>query len=84
MAIDAKYGRVEIPGIPDDEPVFILRAQDATAPDAVSLYRGLARAAGASGDHLNAIERARGILVRWQQEHGSKTPDTRGGQEREG
>lgn len=31
MARAGKYGNVEIPGIPDDEPVYILRAQDSCA-----------------------------------------------------
>lgn len=28
MAIEKKYGTLDIPGIPADEPIFILRAQD--------------------------------------------------------
>ena len=31
MARDGKYGDIEIPGIPDDEPIFVLRAQDVLA-----------------------------------------------------
>jgi len=28
MAVSGKYGKVSIPKIGDDEPIFILRAQD--------------------------------------------------------
>ena len=31
MAIENKYGELVIDGIPVDEPVFLLRSQDATA-----------------------------------------------------
>lgn len=43
MAIDNKYGRIEIPGIPDDEPVFVLRAQDALAVPTICHYSSLVR-----------------------------------------
>lgn len=38
MALDSKYGQVTVPGIPDDEPIFILRAQDATAISTIEDY----------------------------------------------
>ena len=28
MAISTKYGKIDIPNIADDEPIFVLRAQD--------------------------------------------------------
>ena len=36
MAIDSKYGKLNIPPIGDDEPVFILRARD---PFAIGVIR---------------------------------------------
>lgn len=42
MAISGKYGQIDIPKIKADEPVFILRAQDKLAQDAVELYKILA------------------------------------------
>ncbi len=42
MALSGKYGRVSIPRIGDDEPVFILRAQDALAEPAIEMYQLLA------------------------------------------
>ncbi len=42
MAISDKYGTLDIPKIADDEPVFILRAQDQLAAAAIEIYRILA------------------------------------------
>lgn len=42
MAISGKYGRINIPKIGADEPVFILRAQDKLAESALVMYRALA------------------------------------------
>lgn len=53
MAREAKYGNLTIPGIPDDEPVFIFRAQDQLAPVALEAYKaareGVGDIAGADG-----------------------------------
>jgi hypothetical protein len=42
MAISGKYGKLDIPRIGADEPVFILRAQDVLAGPMVEIYRVLA------------------------------------------
>ena len=42
MALSGKYGKVNIPRIAEDEPVFILRAQDKLAETAIEMYRLLA------------------------------------------
>ena len=47
MAISSKYGKVDIPGIDSDEPVFILRAQDRLAKPAMLMYQALAESHGA-------------------------------------
>jgi hypothetical protein len=39
MAISGKYGKISIPHIGENEPVFILRAQDRLAGDAIEMYR---------------------------------------------
>lgn len=39
MAISGKYGKLDIPKIGADEPVFILRAQDELADKAIQVYR---------------------------------------------
>ena len=46
MASSGKYGQLEIPGIPDGEPVFILRAQDRLAEKTVQIYQILAESHG--------------------------------------
>ncbi|MFO8011558.1 MAG: hypothetical protein R6U89_12260 [Dehalococcoidia bacterium] len=42
MAVSGKYGKIDIPKVGDDEPVFILRAQDMLAEPAIEMYKILA------------------------------------------
>ena len=42
MAVSGKYGRINIAKVGNDEPVFILRAQDALAMYAIEMYELLA------------------------------------------
>ena len=61
--------------IPEDEPVFILRAQDVVAPQVVDIWALAAHNAGASDDIVqHAYEHAK-LMRKWQAEHGSKVPD---------
>ncbi len=46
MAISSKYGKINIPRISEDEPIFILRAQDKLAEAALQMYGALARSHG--------------------------------------
>jgi hypothetical protein len=46
MAVSGKYGKLNIPKIGADEPVFILRAQDKLAETAIDIYRALAASHG--------------------------------------
>lgn len=46
MAWSRTYGRVNIPMIEDNEPVFILRGRDVLAQSAIEMYRLLAEAHG--------------------------------------
>ena len=48
MALSGKYGKLNISGIADDEPVFILRAQDVLAATAVKMYQLLAASHGST------------------------------------
>ncbi len=41
MALDSKYGTISISTIPDDEPVFVFRAQDVLALSVLAMYRQL-------------------------------------------
>ena len=42
MAVSGKYGKLNIPRVGDNEPVFVLRAQDKLAETAIEIYRLLA------------------------------------------
>ena len=46
MAISNKYGKINIPKVGPDEPVFILRAQDKLAEAAIQMYQSLAASHG--------------------------------------
>ena len=46
MAISTKYGKVDIPKIGSNEPVFILRAQDKLAEATIGMYRLLTASHG--------------------------------------
>ena len=48
MALSGKYGKLNIPGIAAEEPVFILRAQDSLAAMVVQIYQLLAASHGIS------------------------------------
>lgn len=48
MALSGKYGKLNIPGIAEGEPVFILRAQDRLSETAVRMYQLLAESHGSS------------------------------------
>lgn len=39
MAVSGKYGKIDIPKIGADEPIFILRAQDKLAEAMIEIYR---------------------------------------------
>ena len=51
MALSGKYGKVNIPNVGEDEPVFILRAQDNLAESAIEMYRTLAASHGSPVAH---------------------------------
>ena len=47
MVLSGKYGKIDIPNIGEDEPVFVLRARDKLAEHAIEMYRALAASHGA-------------------------------------
>lgn len=73
----ADYAPIQDPRglIPEDEPVFLLRAQDVTAPDVVEYWVMKARQAGASNDIIDAAKGQVDAMREWQREHGMKIPD---------
>jgi len=70
-AIDGKYGEITSskkefhPG----EPVFLLRAQDPIAPEAVDEYAMLCRSAGCHPEHVAAVIRHGDRIRDWQRAH---------------
>ena len=46
MAVSGKYGKLTIPRVGEEEPVFILRAQDKLAEPTIEMYRLLAASHG--------------------------------------
>jgi hypothetical protein len=74
---NGKFDHIQDPSgkIPADEPVFLLRGQDAIAPTAVRIYAQRAGAAGASPEFVKAAEDQADAMDQWQKEHGGKTPD---------
>ena len=75
MAFSGKYGQFDLPGVGDDEPVFVIRAGDAVAGDALLDYLGRAIEAGSPQEHTEGVAAARADMLDWQVEHGSKVPD---------
>ena len=62
--------------IDPDEPVFVLRAKDLTAPMAVRAWANRAEELGTI--RPEKLEEARAIareMIAWQNQHGGKLPD---------
>jgi hypothetical protein len=74
MAVDRKYGQVHVPGIPSDEPVFILRGQDAAAAGAILFYAVEAQRVGAAPNHVKDIFNSYEAVAAWGIK---KIPDTK-------
>lgn len=51
MAISTKYGKINVPKIGDDEPIFILRAQDKLAEVTIGIYQLLTASHGSELSH---------------------------------
>ena len=63
MALSDKYGRVDIPRVGADEPVFILRAQDKLAGPTIEMYRLLAASHGCKS--ADTLEKAIESFRKW-------------------
>jgi hypothetical protein len=59
----------------EDEPFFILRAQDSFAPEVVELWAFTAKMRGSSQKKVEAARACAERMREWQKEHGSKIPD---------
>lgn len=58
-----------------DEPVFVFRAQDALMSDVLRAYIELCIVAGATPEHIAAIEEHRQAVIDWQTVNGCRVPD---------
>jgi hypothetical protein len=59
----------------EDEPLFVLRAQDRCAPATVRDWAGRAFNLGASEEKVREAMDLALLMEQWQREHGFKTPD---------
>jgi len=71
------YNRIQDPEgiIPEDEPVFLLRGQDITAPLVVAFWANRAEKAGALPNIVEAARRQASDMRTWQCLHKAKVPD---------
>lgn len=71
MAISEKYGKINIKGIGDDEPVFIIRARDRLSEHSILMYKILASSheLPIAGDVEDALD----AFLAWEGE--KKMPD---------
>lgn len=69
MAQDKKYGFIDIPGIPDSEPIFIIRAKDKSAPQSVEQYANTAIINGSPAEHGAAARQVAAEMRQWQDDN---------------
>lgn len=71
------YNRIQDPAgkIPENEPVFLLRAQDANAPTTVYEWANLAEQTGADPAIVEMARLHAARMIAWQRAHGCKVPD---------
>ncbi len=71
MAISGKYGKLNIPKIGEEEPVFVLRAQDVLAQGTIEIYKILA--ASHNSPMANDLKKEIEAFQRWSGKR--KMPD---------
>jgi hypothetical protein len=71
------YGRIQDPVglIPEDEPVFLLRAQDIVAPFAVDAWADKAEQRGAAPEIVEKAREQARRMRQWGTDRGAKLPD---------
>lgn len=74
MAHETKYGQIEVPGVPADEPVFVFRARDVHALDVLKFYKGRCTDGGSPAEHLSGIQQAIDRVAGWQATHDTREP----------
>ena len=83
MARDRKYGKVTLENghIGEDEPVMVFRAKDRLLPALIDMYLLMCRLAGSPQRHMDLIAENRDIVVAWQAQNPTKTPDSEASRE---
>lgn len=61
--------------IPEDEPVFLLRGQDALAPSILLDWASRLRSLGGDPDMVDLVREQAHRMIFWQNENGVKVPD---------
>lgn len=61
--------------VADDEPIFVLRAQDNLMPVVLATWIGLARWAGVPAAKIQEAENLLNAAYEWQKNHPHKIPD---------
>lgn len=61
--------------IPEDEPVFLLRAQDKNAPITLEFWVREARLSGVPEDVCAEVDKHIQLMYSWQMDNGYKIPD---------
>lgn len=79
------YDRIQDPGytdhkgilhkIPDDEPVFLIRAQDICAIPMLRYYVHKAYEMGAKSNIIDSVAYQIMVIEEWQKTHATKIPD---------
>lgn len=71
------YNRIQDPSgkIPVDEPVFLLRAKDITAPDVLEYWANLQREHGGDLKLAELAEKHAEVMRKWQTTHEHKFAD---------
>ena len=82
MGISKRFGRIstELEQIPDDEPVFLIRASDRGSIAGLDAYLALCSSMGDDQERLDNIQQAREFFRVWQSE--SKDAERRDDQHR--
>jgi hypothetical protein len=69
--IDLKYGKIDVPGVPDDEPCIIIRSQDVFAVGLLKIYYMFI--SGMGGKHEQVLINTIDAFIKWPKR---KIPDT--------
>lgn len=78
MAFDSKYGQIITSSgqIPDDEPVFLFRAQDQLLPKVLMVYAEMCENAGSPPEHVSRIRQQELAVRTWQAKHHTQVPNS--------